>query len=114
MRNFFIFLTLMGGMACSEPTNIVRHVPFIQSITLERSLVFVGETINIQAAVGDQDPDDVLRYKWTATAGSFVNENNNPTQWRAPNQPGACTITLILSDGYYEISKSAVINVINR
>jgi len=102
-------------MACSsKPTEIVRHEPVIHSISPERSVVYISETITITASVSDEDDEDQLSYKWSASGGSFVSDRNNPTQWQSPNTAGTYMIRLVLSDGYFQTSKEINITAITR
>lgn len=117
MRNylFLLLIMLLSIIACdSNPTQIIRHEPVIHSITPQRTVVYVNDAVEIKAEVSDADEKDELRFQWSATGGSFVSEKNNPTQWKAPNQTGEFAISLKLSDGYYEVSKSVNIRVTNR
>jgi hypothetical protein len=86
----------------------------IHSLTLDRTVIYVAESVGVSAHVSDADENDTLTFRWSADGGDFVNEKNNPTQWRAPNVAGKYTLTLVVTDGYYETSKSVGISVINR
>lgn len=115
MRYLLILLAVLALVAaCSNPTEIVRHEPEIHAISLERTIVFVAETVGVSASVSDADKQDTITFHWSADAGSFVSETNNPTQWRAPNSAGEYSLTLVITDGYYEAAKSAEITVKNR
>lgn len=110
-----ISIIILLSLSCSDkPTEIVRHEPVIQSITPERSIIYTNDTIKIQASVSDEDQDDKLTYAWSATGGSFISETNNPTQWHSPDNSGDYIITLTVSDGYYNRSKTTTIKVVNR
>jgi len=114
MRASLILLGLLMWAGCQSPTEVLRFEPVIHSITLERTIVYTGEAVGVSANASDADENDTLTFRWHATGGDFVNEKNNPTQWRAPNTAGDYTLTLTVTDGYYEVSKTATIKVINR
>ena len=99
--------------SCDQPTEIVRHSPVIKSISSSRTITFPKEFIDIGADVSDKDEEDELTYLWQSTCGRFVNIHNNPTQWQSPDYPDSCIITLTVSDGYFEVSKSTAILVIS-
>jgi len=106
-KTLLVCFSLVGVILfCSQPVEVVRHSPEIKSLTADKGSVFVGEFINLRAVVEDKDEDDELLLTWTATAGTLTNTKNNPTQWHAPSTPQRVTITLTVSDGYFEVSKS--------
>jgi len=112
LPGLFSIVLIIG--CSSNPTQIVRHKPVIHSISAARAIIFVAETVEVQASVSDEDENDELRFNWSATGGTFINTFNNPTQWRAPNAIGTFTLTLSVSDGYFQISKSIQITVKTR
>lgn len=114
MRFASILIGLLIWTGCQSPTEVLRFEPVIHSISLERTIIYSGESVGVSASVSDADENDTLTFRWHASGGDFVNEKNNPTQWRAPNTVGDYTLTLVVTDGYYEVSKSTTIKVINR
>jgi len=111
-RTLFVWFFLAGAiLTCSQPVEVVRHSPEIKSLTADKGIVYVNEFITLQAVIVDNDEDDELVLTWTATAGTLTNTKNNPTQWHAPSTPQTVTITLTVSDGYFETSKSLEIVV---
>ena len=108
MKGRLLINFILGGLilSCSQPVEVVRHSPEIKSLIADKGVVYVNEFITLQAEVVDKDKDDALVLEWTATAGKLTNTKNNPTQWHAPSAAQTVTITLTVSDGYFEVSKS--------
>ncbi|HPT82547.1 MAG TPA: PKD domain-containing protein [Limnochordia bacterium] len=54
----------------------------------------------VQFSVTASDPEnDSLVYNWQSTAGSFVGAaNSNTVTWKAPSEPGTCTVTVTVRD----------------
>ena len=111
---FILPVLLLSAVRCGESVKVVQHEPVIESITASRTLVYPKEFVTIVAKVTDKDKNDKLDFKWTATGGKLTNENNNPTQWHAPDSPGTFTITLSVFDGVFEVKDSIEIKVIAR
>ena len=109
---FKITMILVVLISCEEPTEIIRHAPEIHGIFFSRSAIYPNEFVDVTANVTDEDKGDKLTYNWQTTCGHFNNTINNPTQWFAPSYPATCTISLTVSDGYFEVSKSAEIIVL--
>jgi hypothetical protein len=108
MRYMLIIFLIIGCwiLTCSEPVKVVRHAPEIKSLTADKTIVYVNEFITLQANVVDEDKEDELSFEWSTTAGNLINTKNNPTQWQAPPTAQTVTISLMVSDGYFETSKT--------
>jgi len=48
---------------------------------------------------------NLLQPSWTATAGALESDVGPEVTWRAPAEPGAYTITLIVSDGVMRVGQ---------
>jgi hypothetical protein len=53
----------------------------------------------------------LLRPSWVVQAGSVQNENRGTLTWKAPAQPGAYDVSLIVSDGVIRASSKIVLQV---
>ena len=113
MKRIAIFLLGILLISCSDPVSETQHKPVINSITFDRSQIYVKEFITIQASVTDKD-NDPIKYTWTADVGDFTSKSNNPTQWHASTQAGTFTITLTVSDGTFSVAKSKQIKVVSH
>ena len=72
------------------------------SLTVSPLSASVGETIDVAAV--DRDPDaGVLRYAWSATAGTFEAPSSATTTYRCTS-PGAVTMSLVVSSDLCEES----------
>ena len=112
MRYTLLLPVLLAVLfACSNPVAEKIYKPEINSISFDRSQIYVKEFITVQAGVTDKDKDE-LSYNWTADGGTFTNPKNNPTQWHAGSTAGTFTITLTVSDGTFTVEKSKTIKVI--
>ncbi len=113
MKKLLLFFVGIVLFSCSDPVSEKQHKPVINSITFDRSQIYIKEFITITAAVSDED-NDPIKYSWTADGGDFTSTKNNPTQWHASAQPGTFTITLKASDGNFSLEKSKQIKVISK
>jgi hypothetical protein len=108
----FLFLTCaLFLLSCSDPASEQLFKPVINSISFDRSQIYINQFITVQANVTDEDGDP-LKYAWTADGGTFTSATNNPTQWHAGAQAGTFTLTLSVSDGTFSVSDSRQIKVI--
>jgi hypothetical protein len=112
IATILIALCLLTG--CSEPVSEKAHMPIIRSFGFSRSHVYIQEYIEVQASVTDSDKSDKLTYKWSATGGIFTNPTNTLTQWHAPDIPDNYTIKFTVSDGYFSVDTSGVVNVLAK
>lgn len=108
-----VFVALILIAACSDPVSQELHKPVINSISFDRSQIFVNEFITVTADVSDKD-NDPLVYTWSANGGTFTSTKNNPTQWHAGSTPGTYTLKLSVSDGTFTVEKSKDIKVVSH
>jgi outer membrane protein OmpA-like peptidoglycan-associated protein len=79
------------------PSEVPNRPPTVQA-RCEPCTVEVGRTVRLTATA--QDPDgDVLRYAWTAPAGTLQNPAVAQTIWTAPMQEGPVQVTVTVEDG---------------
>ncbi|MBN1349169.1 hypothetical protein JXJ21_07160 [candidate division KSB1 bacterium] len=88
---------------CDDPVQIIQHEPVIQSIALDRTIVYVKEFVNVAVTASDAD-DDKLLYTWSSASGKFTNKNNASTQWQAPAAADTAILTIDVSDGTFTVS----------
>lgn len=72
--------------------------PEITSLTPAQNQIFPGGEVNIQSIVTNPNKD-VLQFKWTASAGSFIEDGKANTTWRAPKNYGDYEIKLTVDNG---------------
>lgn len=72
--------------------------PEITSLTPAQNQTYPGGEVNIQSVVTNPNKD-VLQFKWTASAGSFIEEGKANTTWRAPKNYGDYEIKLTVDNG---------------
>ncbi len=53
--------------------------------------------VNVKATAEDVD-GDTLTYKWTTDQGTFSG-SGPAVDWKLPDQPGSCTLTVLVTDG---------------
>ncbi len=68
-------------------------------ITIKASQASVGFNSEVTITADAIDPDgDLLFYKWTASGGTFINQNTNKATWKAPEKPGSAEISCVAED----------------
>ncbi len=74
--------------------------PEITGISFSNDKFYKNEQYDITAIASDPDGDD-LYFEWSASRGSFENNNINPVKWTAPGTStgGSINITVSVSDG---------------
>lgn len=72
--------------------------PVIAGVTADLDWVRPGEGVLIRCAAEDGD-GDVMKYTWSATCGEISGEGDIVT-WTAPDVETACTVTVVVEDGY--------------
>ena len=69
------------------------------TVTLDLpSNVLVGQTVDIQADVSDQDAEDTFTGLWEVDGGSLDDETDYMTEWTAPASAGTYTFTFTATD----------------
>ena len=87
--------SITGGVTVGGTFN---NCPRLTSVAASRVSAPVGGTIDVRAAASDQDPGDVLTFKWTTTSGSFDRPQAPEATFRC-TVPGAPVLTATVSDG---------------
>jgi hypothetical protein len=82
-----------------ESPPFTNTAPFIDSLVVSSSTVEPSATVSLNAVAHDEDTNDTLTYKWTASAGTFAASNSSAPIWTAPATPGRYELTLTVSDG---------------
>jgi predicted secreted protein len=72
--------------------------PVIAGVTADLDWVRPGESVLIRCAAEDGD-GDVMKYTWSTTCGQISGEGDTVT-WTAPDVETACTVTVVVEDGY--------------
>jgi hypothetical protein len=70
----------------------------IASLTAAQNQTFPGGTVNLQSVVTNPNKD-IIQFKWTASAGTFVEQGGANNTWRAPNNYGDYEIKLTVDNG---------------
>ena len=72
------------------------------------------DVIDVEAVVSDPNGDDYT-VLWTATGGTFANDDEDETTWTAPDTAGDYTLTLTATDTPgAETAVSQIVTVVNR
>ncbi len=97
--------------ACEDENDPgLNTAPIIQNVSLDKDTVIIGETVQVTvtAEVPDGDSGD-LSYLWTATAGTFLDNRAQSTEYiPAADSSGEQTITITVEDSYGETAKKSV------
>jgi len=72
--------------------------PVIAGVTPDLDWVRPGESVLVRVAAEDGDGDP-LTYTWSADCGQISGEGDTVT-WTAPDVETACTVTVVVEDGY--------------
>ena len=73
------------------------HLPSIDFLRADRTIVPTTGTVTLNALVSDDD-DDPLTYLWTATSGSFTDGTSTSTIWSPDQTSGTVTVSFTASD----------------
>ncbi len=93
---------------CEDP----NEAPLVNAITTSNEAPYGGQPIMLSSSATDPDGDD-LTITWTATHGTFEDNNLVEVEWSAPNEIIIATVTVTYSDGRDETSESLYITVGN-
>lgn len=85
-------------VAAPQSQSSGSQLPEIASLTAAQNQTYPGGTVNLQSVVSNP-AKDVLEFKWTASAGTFVDQGVASTTWRAPNNYGDYEIKLTVTNG---------------
>jgi hypothetical protein len=72
--------------------------PTIDVLEVSALKVERGASITVGVKAHDADPTDVLAYQWTASCGTLAEPTLARGLWTAPAVPGACEITVTVTD----------------
>jgi hypothetical protein len=85
------------------PPPVVNQPPRIESVTVQKERMEVGDEISVTALVSDPEtPLDQLTYEWQADAGTFSGQGP-AVKWRAPTgstTPADYALTLTVTEVY--------------
>jgi len=84
-------------LSCNVVDKLVNTPPVIESVTADRTLCTVGDTLGVQVKARDVD-DDPLSASWTSDGGVFISRQGMQVEWVAPSQPGLFTLRVTVSD----------------
>ncbi|MBU2565239.1 MAG: right-handed parallel beta-helix repeat-containing protein, partial [Candidatus Thermoplasmatota archaeon] len=92
---------------------IENHVPVVNSITANPTVVSPAGTVTVTVDATDEDAGDVLTYVYSYTGGTISGTGNTVT-WVAPDTAGTYTVSVYVNDGTVNSnSKSVTITVTN-
>ncbi|MDX1315446.1 MAG: glycoside hydrolase family 99-like domain-containing protein [Eudoraea sp.] len=102
MKRFVhLIISLLVMLGCYGCDNTKNTSPKIIEVVPELAETVVGKMVTFRSVVTDEDPSG-LTYQWQCTCGSFHGEaRNQSVDWKAPDEPGACEISVTVSDGEY-------------
>jgi len=76
-----------------------QQEPAISRISADKEEIHAGDTVLLEVEAKDnQDSQSELEFFWVATAGTLVNPTERITVWRAPDDPGKVSISVIVTD----------------
>lgn len=105
----FCLAIIFLASACEEQVN---EEPNISDILFSPKDIGVGSEVVLTAIATDPDGDP-LTFIWDASDGSFTNgADGMSVKWIAPNETGAISITLVVSDASNTVSKDKDIQVV--
>ena len=97
-RSYRLVLTALALCAIlGSSCGLINKVPVIESLTPERKVAMLTQSIPITCIASDLDGDE-LSYQWTATGGSISGEGPSVI-WIAPDTGGRYFITVTITDG---------------
>ncbi|MCK9225257.1 MAG: carboxypeptidase regulatory-like domain-containing protein [Candidatus Muirbacterium halophilum] len=77
---------------------IMNSKPVIQGVYIINQPALPGQIINLSSIVTDED-NDTIKYIWTVTGGSIIENGYPNVEWKLPEEPGIYKITLKVDDG---------------
>ncbi|MGM0501373.1 MAG: hypothetical protein ACQERJ_02485 [Bacillota bacterium] len=92
----FLFLTIIVLSACNNSLLIKKFN--IDSKTYQQQEYFLPKrTVNFSVEI-ENNTDEELDYKWTATGGEFLKKNQNQVKYKTPNLPGEYDLFLTVTN----------------
>ena len=115
--SLILILLLIGAafyITCDD-SSIVKQAnnpPVIEGILANPETMSINTLCTLQVDASDADGDN-LTYQWSAEQGNFTSGTEDTVAiWQAPGVPGACIITVAVSDEDSTVKGSKVLNVI--
>jgi len=88
-----------------------NQAPVIDYLSASTDQVGPGKTVTVRVSASDPDPADTITYTWSSTCGAFDDAKATVAVWTAPAVPGACELTITVSDGKASVSASLDVTV---
>ncbi len=89
----YLIFSLNSCNVCKNESPVILNV--IHGI----DNVYVGSEVRLTCTASGDD-NDLLTYSWTSSCGDFINSSSSSSvYWKAPDDPGSCNITVVVSDG---------------
>lgn len=111
-----IFAVFFVLVSCSSDDNNTgpgaNHAPVIRSLRADQDTLELRQSTRISFVATDPDGDTLDSF-WHANKGSLGGRWDNGTDWRAPDFPGDCWVSLTISDGKEIDTDSVRINVVS-
>ncbi|RKI74842.1 kelch-like protein [Corallococcus sp. AB049A] len=82
----------------NPPPPFDNEAPLIDFVAVNPSTVAAGGTVSLYASAHDPNPEDMISYAWSATAGTISAPTERFTSWTAPTSAGLQTVTLTVTD----------------
>ena len=95
-----ICIVLVSSFCLSCSQEATNTSPIIDRLIVP-SEVLVGVKTEFHVIARDSDGDS-LSYTWSISQGQTVESSSRTSTWVAPNQPGAFTVSVFVSDGISE------------
>jgi len=101
----------VSEMTIPVDVSISNQAPIIDSLTADRTQIFLDETANLTAVAHDPDSDP-FTYSWSTNYGTVTPGAPGTAVFQAPSTPGIATITCtVQDDGGAQSSALLVISV---
>ena len=96
---YFFILILVACLGACKDKNTDTTPLEIVNVAPEIGKIVVGDKIRFTCSVSDVGTS-LLSFKWTSNCGIFQSETSkNFVDWLAPDEPGTCNISVMVSDG---------------
>ena len=88
---------LIWCTGCENSARFSNQPPSGLSITKSKCYIWTEGDVDLTGDATDDDGDPLV-YRWSATDGTFDKTEGATVRWRAPSEPGTCTVTLTVTD----------------
>ncbi|MBN2354724.1 hypothetical protein JXO59_01355 [candidate division KSB1 bacterium] len=95
--NISIGLILFFVLSCNVVDKLTNTPPLVESISAEKIICNVGDTLWVRVQVSDPD-DDPVTASWTADGGFFISNQGIEVDWVAPKTAGYYTLIVTVRD----------------